>query len=691
MHSCAGRRPVLDSPAGPTILALHGTTPSVSRRYVRAAKATFPSCWCENVTMCGIGGWVGHVENPSAVAAGLIDRMRRRGPDGSGQKTFDGAALLHTRLRIIDLSEAASEPMPNEDGTVWSVFNGEIYNHHELRRQLEERGHRFVSRCDAEVIPHLFEEMGTDAVPLLRGMFALAVWDTRNRTLTLARDRFGIKPLFYATAGSRPDAVLFASDVGALAAVPGVDASPDPQALSDFAALTFTPAPVTFFSGVRALEPCQTVTVQLAGDGTPVVERPRTYHQWMINPQRDLTLGQAELTAAKLLNSAVGSQVESDVPLGAMLSGGIDSSLVSYEAQIALDGRLSTYSVRFPDEQYDETHAALAVARHIRSTHEVVDMENLRLEWGEVTSLLRWAGQPFADTSIFGAHAVSKALRRSVTVALSGDGGDEGFGGYDDYGHLGRAITLARAPRQARGAIGTVVGLMEGAGLARSAETAVAKALPGTDNVSIVEYLQRWLRSDEHARLCAGLDALPPRRLFEPVWQHHLWPGASRKERLSALLTEVRTRVVLANDYLPQVDLASMNVSLEVRVPLLDEDLFGFGLTLPHNLKLRGKVSKPVLRQLAAERLPEAVARKPKHGFGVPVDTLATDEFRRCLRERLLAPNSRLRDVYDPAVYSPMVTAFAEGKLVEGISRQGLHQRVIMLLAVDLALEGPTG
>lgn len=631
--------------------------------------------------MCGIAGWLGHLPEGQQVAGRIMHRLHHRGPDGRGFRHWPEATLVHTRLSIIDLSPAGAQPMSNEDGTVWAVLNGEIYNHRELQHELAQRGHQFRGRSDTEVLPHLYEEMGSELVTRLRGMFALAIYDTRAKTLLLARDRFGIKPLFYAPGHRR---LAFASEINALWEVPGIDRQPDRQAVYDFAALFCIPAPETFYKGIRSLEPGQLLNARF--DNDELRWRIQPYHRWSIAPNPTLTLDGAAACANELVATAVQRQLESDVPLGALLSGGIDSSLVSAAAQSGVNGGLRTFNVRFPDNGYDETWAALAVAKHIGSHHLTLDINENRGTWQHLTGLLRHAGQPFADTSLFAVHAVCRLMRQYVTVALSGDGGDEGFGGYDVYWQLARIERLLHVP----------VALWNGAraGLAPLAHFSVVPAhlpqrlqdLAGADDTAVVQNLFCWLREDEQQRLCLNGETLPIRRLFERQWTHDLPAKASRLERLSALATEANIRLILPNDFLFKVDTASMRESLEVRVPMLDEELMAFGLTLPHRLKVKGRTCKLVLREVAARHLPAVVASKPKLGFGIPVDLWVDADFKTRLRETLLDSPAGLSEFFRPEIYRPWVEAFCSGRRVPEASRQGLYQRVIMLLAVHLAL-----
>ena len=329
--------------------------------------------------MCGIAGWLGvTLAGHGAADLGVAERMAQvlhhRGPDARGIESWPEATLIHTRLSIIDLSPSGAQPMANEDGSVWTVFNGEIYNHGELRRELEARGHRFRGRSDTEVLPHLYEEEGIQCIARLHGMFALAIYDTRRRTLLLARDRFGIKPLFYAPGRER---FAFASEINALREVPGVDFAVNRQALYDLTALTFIPAPDTFYTGIKAVEPAAVVVAQWVGE--TIEWSAQTYAQWAIPAASDLTMAEAVDRADALMTTAVQRQLESDVPLGTLLSGGIDSSLVSALAQDACGGgggggeRLQSFNVRFAEKDYDETWAAVAVAAHIGSRHQTLD------------------------------------------------------------------------------------------------------------------------------------------------------------------------------------------------------------------------------------------------------------------------------------------------------------------------------
>jgi asparagine synthase (glutamine-hydrolysing) len=632
--------------------------------------------------MCGIAGWIGFDNLAPELATQVAAELRHRGPDAQAVRRWPTATLIHTRLSIIDLAPTGAQPMANEASTVWVVFNGEIYNHHHLRSWLLGRGHKFQGRADSEVLPHLYEEEDIQLLGRLRGMYAFAIYDTVRRRLLLARDRFGIKPLYYSASRDR---LAFASNLNALRVLPWVDIEPNRQAIHDFAALSYIPAPETFYRGIRSLEPGEYLVAQ--EDKDEIRWEVHRYHSWSVVPNQELTLKKAIVKADGLVQDAVTSQLESDVPLGTLLSGGIDSSLVSEAAQHGARGGVATFNVRFSDAAYDETESALMAARAMRSSHTTLDMDSRRGDWEQIEALLLYAGQPFADTSLFAVHAVSRLMRRHVTVALSGDGGDEAFGGYESYRLLGRVIRWQRLHRGVQSAA-LVAGRIFARGQIVPARLVDRlQELLVADDVGILEVLQRWVRGEEHARLCRGEGLLPVRRFFEPRWDLQWSKASPRLERLSALNTEINVRLRMANDYLFKVDAASMKESLEVRVPLLDEELFAFGMTLPHRLRVDKGMCKPVLRGVAARRLPERVARKPKAGFAVPVDSWVTPSFRDRYRDCILSPTARVKEYFNTEAYRPIVEAFCNRTAHPEISRAGIYQRAIMLLAVELHLQ----
>ncbi len=632
--------------------------------------------------MCGIAGWLGPIVNGEEYAIRLKKALTHRGPDAQGIQMWPKATLVHTRLSIIDLSPSGNQPIANENKAIWAIFNGEIYNHQELRRSLESKGHSFVGRSDAEILPHLYEEFGLSFLEKLRGMFAIAIYDTRRQTLVLARDRFGIKPLFYAPGETR---LGFASEITALRELPDIDERINGQAISDFTALLYIPAPETFLVGVRALQPGEMLEAHFEGD--ELRWKTRFFHKWSISVDSELSLSQAVDRAESLLAAATSRQLESDVSLGSLLSGGIDSSLVSAAAQEMLNDSLRTFNVRFAEKTYDETWAALAVAKHIESQHQVLSMDSGYGTWEQMTNLLRHAGQPFADTSMFGVNAVCQLMRKHVTVALSGDGGDEGFGGYNFYWQLARIVSFQRAPAFIGKNVAQLLRPLSRLGVVRGSFPDRMNFLARADDTAIIQSMFCWLTDEEHRSLVRDEKLQSVRRFFEAEWEHQFSREGSRVEKLSARATEVNVRLTLPNDFLFKVDIASMKEGLEIRVPMLDEDLFAFGMTLPHRLKVKGRICKRVLRAIADHKLPPDVASKPKKGFSIPIDKWVDANFKVRLREVLLGSTSCLPEFFKPEAYRPIIESFCEGRCLPNISRQGLYQRAIMLLAIQVALD----
>ena len=409
-------------------------------------------------------------------------------------------------------------------------------------------------------------------------------------------------------------------------------------------------------------------------------------------PDPGLSLSRATDQADDLIMRAVKNQVESDVPLGSLLSGGIDSSLVSTAAQVALDGKLSTFNVGFPEERYDETPAALTVAQHIKSRHRTLNIGEGEGSWEHITSLLQHLGQPFADTSVFAVDSVCHVMQEHLKVVLSGDGGDEGFGGYPRYKRLSALVALQRLPNCIWPKVwyGSSVGMTILERLRNLPNDSQRyRNMPVSDtDPAVMEYLYCPVPRSFYNPFCRDLGTQPASRLFEPHWEHHLPHRTDRTERLSALATEINIRLELANDFLFKVDMASMRHSLEVRVPLLDEEVVDFGLTLPHNLKVRDGWCKAVLRQIAKNRLPQKIAVKPKQGFSMPVDIWVDKKFKENLKDSLFDSSCLLQDYFQRKTYRPLIDAFCNGGSYPGFTRDAIFRMAIMFLSIHLFTNG---
>jgi asparagine synthase (glutamine-hydrolysing) len=635
--------------------------------------------------MCGLAGRFHPVHLPAATnwAAEACALLAHRGPDGAGQFRDERCELVHRRLALIDLTHTGRQPMGNEDGSVQVVFNGEIYNHRELRSQLVQRGHVFRGTSDTEVIVHLYEELGVRLVEKLRGIFAFALYDVARRSLLLARDRFGVKPLFYARAGEQ---WIFASEMKAILAHPEFRPQLDRQACFDFLGLGFIPEPATGFSNIAALPGGHTLTVRLEG------ERLTSYEKVTARPDAERTLEQTADELEQRMLDAVSRQSVADVPVASLLSGGIDSSLV-VAAQHRISTRTAlTFNVRFPDRDHDETPLALSVAEYCGTEHHTIDVDEQRLTPETLLQLFRHFDQPFADTSLIPMYWVSAAVRdRGVVCTLSGDGGDEAFGGYARFWRVNRIAGLMRAPSPLRHAAlhaGRALAhwtsdrgrqLAKAAALANAARRNAAALLSGFSNYLSEEEKQELVRPE------ANVGLLPCDRHFDDYA-----PAASNDlEELSRRITEKQFAVSLPSDMLRKVDMMSMRASIEVRVPLLDEELVALGLTLSHRLKTDGRRGKLVLRELAKRWLPRRVASHPKHGFTIPLDVMLSRLVHGRLQELICAGDARTSAFLNSNLVRNWLTRLALAGNGDGggtMSRGGLYQRVFTVLSLELWL-----
>ena len=635
--------------------------------------------------MCGVAGRFALDRLAPAPGWGgcAAQLLAHRGPDGEGHFADEHCELVHRRLALIDLSPTGSQPLANEDGQVLVVFNGEIYNHTELRLGLQRRGHRFRGTSDTEVLVHLYEDMGERMVERLRGIFAFAIYDRRRRVVLLARDRFGVKPLFYARVGHE---WVFASEIKAIAAHPHFRPALDRQACYDFLGLGYVPEPATGFTNVRALPPGHVLRIARDAESPP---RESAFHQTATRPDLERLAERTTDDVAERLLHAVSAQAVADVPVAALLSGGIDSSLVVAAHCRSNQFPIATFNVRFPDATDDETSTALAVAKHCRTGHTVIDLPDQDLSADAVLDLIRHFDQPFADTSFIPTYGISRAIReRGIICTLSGDGGDEAFGGYPSFWRLNRLVQLMRLPEwlqyAARGAGDRLAGWTQDLG--RQVSKAAALAQDGRDAPAVVlAGLANYLNEDQKAELVpaearAGLE--PVFRLYEGQPD----TGADGLDGLSQRLTESLFAVSLPSDMLRKVDMMSMRASIEVRVPMLDEGLVELGLSLPHRLKTDGRTGKRVLRALAERWLPRTVAKHPKHGFQIPLDRMVPDGFHAALDDLLLGPSALTRRVFDQTLLQGWLRAFRDQSRGGTLSRGGLFQRIFTALGLEVWL-----
>jgi asparagine synthase (glutamine-hydrolysing) len=597
--------------------------------------------------MCGITGWATLDTRmpPSEGARGLLhsmcERMTHRGPDSEGLMVSTGVALGMRRLAIIDL-QTGEQPVTSEDGQISVILNGEIYNYRSLRAGLERSGHRFRSESDTEVLPHLYEEHGKEMVNHLNGMFAFALWDARARRLFIARDRFGEKPLYW---GVFDRTFLFASEPKVLLAHPAVHPSLDLDALRQYLSFDYVPAPHSIYQGIKKLPAAHTLTVE---DGRVDIQP-----YWHLSYKKRRPAPSEEEAAEELrglLEDSVRMRLVSDVPLGVLLSGGVDSSTVAAMAVRSSTEAVKTFSISFAESSFDESAHARAVAKFLGTDHheERLSVDLAANLVGEIGS---WMDEPFSDPSLVPTYLLSRFTRKHVTVALGGDGGDELFAGYPMYWGHNLARTYARLPRFLRRAL---------------VEPLVRHLPVKTKNLSFDFKARRFIKGMK----------------YDEVARHHVWFGSFAPDEQEQLLTDeakrsseadvysearrllaedcdaenitermqsLDTRLYLAEDILTKVDRASMAVSLEVRAPFLDPRVAEYAASLPVDYKLRGRTTKYILKRAVGDLLPPFVTRRGKKGFGVPVAEWLKGRLRPLARDLLSPERIRKAGLFDAA------------------------------------------
>ena len=609
--------------------------------------------------MCGIAGIV--YEDPGrAVAEGLLRRMCdaivHRGPDDRGIWTAGGVGLGHQRLSIIDLSPAGHQPMSNEDGTVWVVFNGEIYNFLELRAELERAGHAFRSRTDSEVLVHLYEERGIDLVDRLDGMFAFAIWDERARRLLLVRDRVGKKPLKYA---ELEGGLIFASELKAILATDLVEREPDPAQIDEFLSFGYVPSPGTGFSGIRKLPAAH----RLVWEGG----RTRVERYWSLDYRRKENRSPAEWREAvrSTVRYAVKRRLVSDVPLGAFLSGGIDSSIVVACMAEASERPVETFSIGFHHDTVNELpHAKRVADRYGTSHHEFhvrADDASLLPRLAEIYE------EPYADVSALPSFFLARETRRHVTVALNGDGGDEGFCGYERYARAlhwdklrpwlvatGIPFVASAVRRAMRGRMSTVDRRLDGVVELSQAPLGVRYA-----------WLLRQLSWREKQLLYTGdmraqLESRASDRFCD--WVDDPRAGEAVLDRVA--FADVRG--YLPDELMVKIDLASMAHGLEARSPLLDHRLLELAASVPAQIRCPGGTLKGLLKEAFRDALPASLIDRPKQGFAPPIQDWFRGPWLQLARDTLLASDARVHAYLSKAALEQLIADHLHGPGTRG-------------------------
>lgn len=610
--------------------------------------------------MCGITGaiWTDPklgVDAPTLQR--MTDSLRHRGPDGEGSyiaalyhaspnALYPGVALGHRRLAIIDVA-GGQQPISNEDESIWLTFNGEIYNYRDLHHRLEGSGHRFKTASDTETIVHLYEDEGADCFRSLNGMFALAIYDAPRRRLVLARDRFGKKPLYYR---AEPGRLAFASEIKSLLHLPGAEWEVDPAAIDAYLTYQYIPPPLSIYKQVRKLPPGSVLTwcddrIEIQRYWTP---------DWS---QESAISRQAALeTLRDLLKSSVELRLQSEVPLGAFLSGGVDSSLICAIAQSLMERPLKTFSIGFDEREFDESEHAERVAKFIGSEHHAFHVRAEAVEM--LPQLVEAYDEPFADSSAIPTWSLSKLTRSEVTVALSGDGGDELFLGYERYRAVELGRWLDRAPIVKRLLASPLWQSLPSRSRQRSLVRRFKRFSESLRKSPCDRYLE-WVcifKESERAALYRDdfLAELPRRDPGD--FLRTAWAASGRRDPMAAA-ANADLQTYLPCDLMTKVDIASMAQGLEVRQPFLDYRLVEFGSALPKAMRFRWRQPKALLQEAFGERLPPSIWGRKKMGFGVPLARWFRGELRQWLRDALLSESALSSRYFSQEAIAKLIAA----------------------------------
>jgi asparagine synthase (glutamine-hydrolysing) len=623
--------------------------------------------------MCGIYGEIS--DRPAAVECGQA--IRHRGPDDAGQQVFVlhnpklYVSLLHRRLSIIDLSPAGRQPMTNEDGTVWIIFNGEIYNFQELREQLIAAGHHFQSKTDTETIIHGYEQWGEGVIARLHGMFALAIWDTQQRRLLLARDRIGKKPLFYYSDGNK---FLFGSEIKSLLASGETPVKPDMEALHDYLTYLYFPAPRTAFAGICKLPPATLMTVQVGADGK-LTQQQKIFWDPVesAGAAREVPLQEAVERTRELINEAVRSRLISDVPLGVFLSGGLDSGSIAAFAARNSQERIKTFTIGFQDSKYfDESQPAAEVAGKFGADHHLLQVDAHCAE--HMATVVRHFDEPFGNPTAVLEYLLTRQMRQSVTVALSGDGGDEAFGGYVRYAGARMAQRYRKLPSAfTRGFMVRLSHLLRDDTRGRHGYRRVREFLESAWMPQQEMYLQ-WVGYFSEKEKRSMYTQEFSQRVGARDSGNFLRELFRRGDSLDPLarLGYVDMASFLSGNCLEYADRMAMANSLELRCPLADHRIQEFGLSLPFSWKYRRGKTKWILREAMKGTLPQSILQGKKIGFNPPVPQWINGELRPLISD-LLSPHAiGQRGIFRPDAISTLLQDHFQGKRDNALKIWGL-------------------
>ncbi|MCA1624708.1 MAG: asparagine synthase (glutamine-hydrolyzing) [Acidobacteria bacterium] len=609
--------------------------------------------------MCGIVGIAN--ANSRAASREIIERMNacivHRGPDDDGFYVNENVGLAMRRLSIIDIAHG-QQPIRNQDKTAWIVFNGEIYNFQELRANLEKQGDTFYTNSDTEVILHLYDKYGADCVQYLRGMFAFAIWDERDKSLFVARDRVGKKPLLYSHQSNGD--LIFGSEFRALLAHPDISREVDYEAIDSYLSYLYAPAPLTAFKQIRKLEPAHWLRWK---DGKITTKR---YWQPDFSKKIKISETEAEEETLRILRESTKLRMISEVPLGAFLSGGVDSSTVVALMAQESSRPVKTFSIGFEEQDFSELKYARKVAEHVGAEYNEFIVKPDALE--VLPTLVEHYGEPYADPSALATYYVSRETRKYVTVALNGDGGDESFAGYERHLAMQLGEKYHRLPSFLRQTfIEKPIDLLPISAVKRSRMRDAKRFLRDASLPKEARYSQ-WvstyrpedkleLYSEEFRQKVADYDSY---KIFRNWFEKANGSGILGATLLADMMT------YLPNDLLVKVDIASMAVSLEARSPFLDHNLIEFAASLPDNLKIKNFELKYLLKKIAAKLVPPEVVYRRKMGFGVPVSHWFRGEMKDFVKQILLSEKFARRGIANPQYVGKLIEEHTSGKQDHG-------------------------
>lgn len=616
--------------------------------------------------MCGIAGIIDTGPAARTTVESMCSRLLHRGPDSLHVVPLAGAVLGHTRLSVIDL-ETGQQPISNEDQTVWVVLNGEIYNYKALRQELQAKGHRFTTQSDTETIVHLYEEEGPACVKRLHGMFAFALWDERNQRLMLARDRVGKKPLYYSANKGR---LVFASELQALLRATDVRTHLDPVAVDEYLAYGYVSAPRSIVASVSKLPPAH---VLLAESG-----RTETTRYWSLDAQPHPPTSEREL-AEELrdrLQNAVAARLVADVPLGFLLSGGIDSSAIVAMAASATAEPLHTFSIGFDDASFNELPHARSVAERFGTRHEELTIGT------EIRDVAQQAidssDEPFADASIVPMYTVSKLARTRVTVALGGDGGDECFAGYDRYAALKLAHSYYRLPYRLRSQVVAPIAALIPESTRKLDRARRLKHFLTPAYRTPEEQYARWLRIFSTNQRAGIYTAAFAETLATAGGHTDVVLEALARSTAAELLSKAQAAdfaTYLPGDLMHKADSMSMAHGLEIRSPFLDHEMVEFAASIPVGLKLKGLSGKHILKQAMAGQIPDQVLQRRKEGFSVPIAGWLRASLGSWMQDLVGGTDARIAAIVSPTHLDRLVRSHLSGQ-----ANNGLHLWTLICL-----------